>query len=290
MHDNLLVFYLPDADEWWRAVARRKELGHQGVKAFNPYWDKKGKTFEDPDGYCEPVRITSAPPRRNRSMHMLPAPDRPEIDHRTLKLIVGVIALSLAGLTWLYAKTPITSISASYYEGGWSQSIFIGFLFAIAAFMLAYNGMSEREMILSKVASAAGLGVALFPCQCDGHTEVVPYVHGASASVMFFILTYFCYGFFHRAISKASKAHMQAGARAGIYALCGIAILVAILTLTVDHFSGHALSARMPRLTFWGETTALVAFGISWLVASRVMPVLTREDERFSPLREHNPA
>jgi catechol 2,3-dioxygenase-like lactoylglutathione lyase family enzyme len=49
--DNLLVFYLPDADEWKRAVARLEELGHQSVKAFNPYWDVKGKTFEDPDGY-----------------------------------------------------------------------------------------------------------------------------------------------------------------------------------------------------------------------------------------------
>ena len=49
--DNLLVFYLPDADEWARSVARLVELGHQPVKAFNPYWDKKGKTFEDPDGY-----------------------------------------------------------------------------------------------------------------------------------------------------------------------------------------------------------------------------------------------
>jgi catechol 2,3-dioxygenase-like lactoylglutathione lyase family enzyme len=49
--DNLLVFYLPDADEWQRAVTRLEELGHQPVKAFNPYWDKKGKTFEDPDGY-----------------------------------------------------------------------------------------------------------------------------------------------------------------------------------------------------------------------------------------------
>jgi len=32
-------------------VARLEELGHQSVKAFNPYWDVKGKTFEDPDGY-----------------------------------------------------------------------------------------------------------------------------------------------------------------------------------------------------------------------------------------------
>ncbi len=49
--DNLLVFYLPDADEWKRSVARLEDLGHKPVKAFNPYWDKKGKTFEDPDGY-----------------------------------------------------------------------------------------------------------------------------------------------------------------------------------------------------------------------------------------------
>ena len=49
--DNLLVFYLPDADEWKHAVTRLEQLGHEAVSAFNPYWDKNGKTFEDPDGY-----------------------------------------------------------------------------------------------------------------------------------------------------------------------------------------------------------------------------------------------
>jgi catechol 2,3-dioxygenase-like lactoylglutathione lyase family enzyme len=49
--DNLLVFYLPDAAEWRRAVARLEKAGYKAVKAFNPYWDRKGKTFADPDGY-----------------------------------------------------------------------------------------------------------------------------------------------------------------------------------------------------------------------------------------------
>ncbi len=49
--DNLLVFYLPISAAWKRVVARLEELGYRPVKAFNPYWDKKGKTFEDPDGY-----------------------------------------------------------------------------------------------------------------------------------------------------------------------------------------------------------------------------------------------
>ena len=142
-------------------------------------------------------------------------------------------------------------------------------------------------MILSKVASAAGLGVALFPCRCDGHTELAPYVHGVSASVMFLILAYLCYGFFRRA---RSKGHPQAQARATIYAVCGIAILLSILALAFDHFSGGTLSTTVPRITFYGEAIALVAFGISWLTASRVLPGVTRPDERFSPLGERNPA
>lgn len=88
---------------------------------------------------------------------------REEIDHRTTKLIVGIVALSLASLTSAFSRTAINSISESYYQGGWSQSIFIGFLFAIAAFLLSYNGLSRPEMILSKVAAIAALGVALFP-------------------------------------------------------------------------------------------------------------------------------
>jgi catechol 2,3-dioxygenase-like lactoylglutathione lyase family enzyme len=49
--DNLLVFYLPDHAEWERAVARMVAAGHTPVPSYNPYWDVKGKTFEDPDGY-----------------------------------------------------------------------------------------------------------------------------------------------------------------------------------------------------------------------------------------------
>lgn len=49
--ENLLVFYLPDHAEWENAVERMKAVGFVPVSAFNPYWDKKGVTFEDPDGY-----------------------------------------------------------------------------------------------------------------------------------------------------------------------------------------------------------------------------------------------
>jgi len=49
--DNLLVFYLPDAGEWKAAVQRMQDAGFVSVASFNPYWDREGMTFEDPDGY-----------------------------------------------------------------------------------------------------------------------------------------------------------------------------------------------------------------------------------------------
>ncbi|MBA7495499.1 putative protein YycE [subsurface metagenome] len=49
--DNLLVFYIPEKEGWEKAVQRMAEAGFESVKSFNPYWDRDGKTFEDPDGY-----------------------------------------------------------------------------------------------------------------------------------------------------------------------------------------------------------------------------------------------
>jgi len=49
--DNLLVFYVADRDEWEAVVARMVDGGHRPVTSLNPYWDRDGITFEDPDGY-----------------------------------------------------------------------------------------------------------------------------------------------------------------------------------------------------------------------------------------------
>lgn len=217
---------------------------------------------------------------------MLPGPDHPEIDHRTMKLIVGVIALSLANLTSWFARTPpLTSISESYHRGGLAQVIFIGFLFAIAAFLLAYNGYTRWQMVASKVAAVASLFVAVFPCDCNGHDQRVPYLHGISAAVTFAILAFFCYVFFQRAVSKGS---MQAKSRAFIYAICGVVIVVAVVVLGVDELFDQLISRKISRLTYYGEKAALVAFGVSWLTASHWLPFITTKRERLERANPDN--
>ena len=49
--DHLLAIYLPDPDQWTAAVRRMRDAGFEPVPSFNPWWDRQGATFEDPDGY-----------------------------------------------------------------------------------------------------------------------------------------------------------------------------------------------------------------------------------------------
>jgi hypothetical protein len=204
-----------------------------------------------------------------------------EIDHHVLKLTVGVIAVTLPILTACLSADLIQSISASYYEEGWARDFFVGFLFAISSFLFAYNGDSSHEMLLSKIAALAALGVALFPCGCGTHAEIVPYVHYISAAAMFIVLACLCGVFFYRA---RSKGHREARWRSCVYAGCGITIVIVITVLAIDHFAGEPIGSKAPRLIFYGESTGLVAFGISWLVASRTLPLITAPGERVSVL------
>lgn len=49
--DNLLVFYVPDKEEWEKTCSKMLVAGFLQVTPYNPYWDQLGKTFEDLDGY-----------------------------------------------------------------------------------------------------------------------------------------------------------------------------------------------------------------------------------------------
>lgn len=49
--ENLLIFYFPDEHEYQAAIKRMAVSGFKKVRAFNPYWERSGQTFEDLDGY-----------------------------------------------------------------------------------------------------------------------------------------------------------------------------------------------------------------------------------------------
>lgn len=61
--DHLLVFYVPQPALHRALVERMQANGYSSVPSFNPYWDRYGVTFSDPDGYRVVVVDGAFPPR-----------------------------------------------------------------------------------------------------------------------------------------------------------------------------------------------------------------------------------
>lgn len=49
--EDLLVFYVPDGGEWAARCAALADAGWAQVTSANPYWEDRGRTYADGDGY-----------------------------------------------------------------------------------------------------------------------------------------------------------------------------------------------------------------------------------------------
>lgn len=49
--EDLIIFYVSDKDEWLTLTNRIEEMGYKPIPAGNAYWDERGITYVDPDGY-----------------------------------------------------------------------------------------------------------------------------------------------------------------------------------------------------------------------------------------------
>ena len=201
-----------------------------------------------------------------------------EIDHRTLKLMVAIVALFLASVTSLLADNTINSISGSYHHGGAARDTFVGAMFAISAFMAAYNGLSRWEGVLARLVAVAALGVALFPGGSIDDGTMAPRVHAVASVVMFLSLAGMCHVFRSRALRKGNR---PADRRAQIYRICAVVMVASMSVVLIDHFTGGLIIHRLPRLVFYCEMLALMAFGVAWLAASHVLPWITAPQERW---------
>ena len=262
-------------------------------------------------------------------------------DYRAMRLLIGLLAFALPFLVSNISNETLPSISASYYTN--SGDIFVGTLFIVGSFLVAYNGHSGLHAFLSKVAAVATILVATFPTACKDCTfkpaaetllllcnkcslETSNLVHHISAGLFFVILIIFCLWFFPRRIlaivekrkkydpkieyddispffiglesaeaeawideyesdSSSSETLLTKGPtnketrRINAYYACGLGMIICIVVMLLwpdPVIFGHTLF-------FWGESLALIIFGIAWLIASKVFPSLVDEPYRLKP-------
>ena len=220
-----------------------------------------------------------------------------------LELLVGLIAVTLPVIL------PVTdrlvddqslrgSISSYYY--GRPKVWFVGSLFALGVFFLSYEYPPRRGFRIdfwsSVVASLAAIGVAMLPTSSRGEDAtggeaVVATLHLVCAGTLFVLLAFVCLRF-TRSLTTAEEgvgATLRRSVRtpAGdappsrpdrvfipvfrVAALAIVASILAILLVNVRHWEGTWV--------FWFEATAVVAFGIAWLVRSAQRRRVRRELE-----------
>lgn len=197
-------------------------------------------------------------------------------DYRTLRFLVGLIAFSLPYVVTIIASTPLRSISASYHTE--AQDIFIGMLFIVGSFLVAYNGHFLREAIASKVAGFSAIIVALVPTTCPTCSpNINSTIHYAAAVLLFAILAYFCLGPFRKKIKGEGG---KKGIRNKIYLVCGIIMVFCMLIALLGSLILDAETFNRLAIIFWTEAIALNAFGIAWIVAGKYIPWITEEEER----------
>ena len=164
-----------------------------------------------------------------------------EIDQQRMAFMVGAVAVGLPLLLLFVGLFLSTcwyfSISHYYYSQFWG-SVFIGCLFFIGTYLLAWQGQSRGERILANIAGPFAWGIALFPTSGPGCTlpawegrvfadiiydkaadtlalqipqdteayfTLLPWsatLHGLSAAIMFSVLAYFALVVFTRVVPE----------------------------------------------------------------------------------------
>jgi hypothetical protein len=202
-----------------------------------------------------------------------------------MRTAIGVLGLALpvvllVGDALLLAgdALPRGSLSAYYHSG--MRDVFVGALCATAIFLVTYKVAEVNlDNTLSTAAGVAVLGVAVFPTERPPLPGIEPTplqealgegvvgtVHAVCAAVFILCLAVISYFFGERSAPPWRGVHRGAAA----------VIVVAVAGMLLSQWTG-ALAAYSVLI---GETVALWAFGVSWLVRGLQWGRLTADEVR----------
>lgn len=199
----------------------------------------------------------------------------------TLRKLIGILGILLPLLLPLVVyidigdPTPQDSISHYYYTR--ANPILISIVSLLAFFLLVYKGYDRRDFVVSSLAGIFALMLLMFPtsnisleCPMPAYHPSVTKLkesafrvglHYVSAAIFLLSLAYM--SFFQFTQTKHKKQ------RIWIYRTSGIVMVLAIAIVGIGSILKWDRAFEEWNLTFWMETLAIEAFGISWLVKGK---------------------
>lgn len=188
---------------------------------------------------------------------------------------------------WLEEGRILPSLSDYYHTI--QRDIFVGCLFAIGTFLIAYRGHDRApgetvsDEILTNIAGISAIAIALLPNEAEAQevTTVAQAAFGVQTAVLGHYL--FAQGFLYSLAWMCFVHFGRSGqpARRRIYRACGLFIvgagLIATLAALARHLGPPEAAAFVidKSIVFWCEAVGVWAFGIAWLVKGRAEMLLT---------------
>lgn len=224
----------------------------------------------------------------------LAPPRRPDalISYWQLREFIGILGLIMPFIlplgTILIRSSSKLQPSISHYYYSIMHVVFMAILCMLGSFLITYRGTSKHKRLETIVCIVAGLfafGVATFPTEFAGYQDKdrsqlialilhdlpdvpgwVNTLHHIFAATLFSSFSIFCFVFFQD--SDTGVHDKKKKRRNKLYTICGILIVLSMLAIVVVNFVFK--SWNFPNSTFVFETTALIPFGLSWLVKGSV--------------------
>ena len=192
---------------------------------------------------------------------------------------------------WLSALLPVSMVLGNLIFGGCSciqdsvsdyyytitGDLLVGILSAVALLLISYRRYpgDRSDSILSKTAGILALGVAFFPTNETSAdkcaiihlplSELRNNLHNILSALLFLVLSAISLFLFTK--SKGVIVTKQKLQRNRIYRTCCVVMLLCIVVLALYiNLRDSMLWLKPYKPVFWLESTALIAFGISWLV------------------------
>ena len=195
-------------------------------------------------------------------------------------LVANPIALSIehSSCGWLP-----NSVSGYYYTP--VRNIFVGALFGLSLFLIAYVGADLGDRVITDLAGLFGLGVALFPttptvaspasvtcetvARLSSRQQVIGDVHAVLSVLFLLFLAWMAIRF----TTTASPPSPEQLVRNRIYWGCAIVILACVVAAVVTNFLPASLRPNFPWL-FLDEAVGVFAFGVSWFVDDQTLSAM----------------
>ena len=196
------------------------------------------------------------------------------ISYLTMRRWIGIIALAFPLILIPFGGLPMqTSISAMYWTN--SGVLFTALLVVMGIFLLSYKGYDIWDEIITSVAGASMIGIALFPCEIGANAVTSAYLMPFLGPVVNNVLHYIFSGITFTLLGVMSAFMFIKGEgaktpqkiiRNRIYRICGYVIFGVWVVALILQFTGGRPATDVIRLWYWLEALMVWAFGVSWIV------------------------